>query len=211
MNPTRIVIMAKAPVPGFCKTRLIPYLGADKAAHLARKMLSHTCREALHADVGPVELCVTPPPNSESWKNNPASEAVPQSVQWSAQCEGDLGQRLADICQRAIQQKEHCLMIGTDCPELRASHLQQASAALVHHDASLIPVDDGGYILLGVKRFLPSLFANMAWSTADVYALTVERMQAAHWRVWEGDILHDIDRAQDLRWLPQNWPERELI
>ena len=56
---TRIIIFAKAPVPGEVKTRLIPALGAKGAAELAERMLADTCREAVAAAVGPVELCLS--------------------------------------------------------------------------------------------------------------------------------------------------------
>jgi len=62
LTTTRIVIFAKAPVAGLAKTRLIPALGAETAARLARRMLLHTLHEASEAAVGQVELCVTPHP-----------------------------------------------------------------------------------------------------------------------------------------------------
>jgi len=41
-----LVIMAKAPQPGLAKTRLIPALGADGAAQLAKQLLTHTLETA---------------------------------------------------------------------------------------------------------------------------------------------------------------------
>ena len=55
MKPVRIVIFAKAPLAGLAKTRLIPALGQQGAAELAKRLLGHTLREALAAQVGPVE------------------------------------------------------------------------------------------------------------------------------------------------------------
>ena len=60
MKIHRIVIFAKAPRAGYAKTRLIPALGADGAARLARRMLTHMVNQALDAGVGPTELCMTP-------------------------------------------------------------------------------------------------------------------------------------------------------
>src|ERR1700719_312789 len=60
MSETRIIIFAKAPQPGLAKTRLIPALGAERAAELALRMLRVTLAEARQAALGPVELCVTP-------------------------------------------------------------------------------------------------------------------------------------------------------
>ena len=60
MTTTRIIVIAKAPVPGFAKTRLIPALGETGAARLAARMLQHTLATALAAGIGPVELCAAP-------------------------------------------------------------------------------------------------------------------------------------------------------
>ena len=51
MTRTRIVILAKAPVPGRVKTRLIPALGEVGAARLAHKMLLNTVAEAVAANL----------------------------------------------------------------------------------------------------------------------------------------------------------------
>ena len=91
MKPVRIVIFAKAPLPEFAKTRLIPALGAQGAAHLARRLLIHTLSEALAAKVGPVELCVTSPATDAVWQ----TLTIPDAMQWADQGEDDLGARLA--------------------------------------------------------------------------------------------------------------------
>jgi hypothetical protein len=65
---TRIMIFAKAPVPGRVKTRLIPALGAEGAAELAVRMLEHTIAEALASGLA-VELCGEPDP--AGWYHGP--------------------------------------------------------------------------------------------------------------------------------------------
>jgi glycosyltransferase A (GT-A) superfamily protein (DUF2064 family) len=60
MKPVRIVIFAKAPLPGRAKTRLIPALGPLVAAELARRMFDLAIEQALAVKVGPVELCMSP-------------------------------------------------------------------------------------------------------------------------------------------------------
>jgi glycosyltransferase A (GT-A) superfamily protein (DUF2064 family) len=47
------------------------------------------------------------------------------------------------------------LIVGTDCPVLTPAHLQQAADALQTHDAVLIPAEDGGYVLIGLRRRCP--------------------------------------------------------
>ena len=198
---TRIVVMAKAPLPGFAKTRLIPALGDAGAARLAARMLHHTLGTALAAAIGPVELCVAPEPSDPAWRD----VAVPAGVVWSAQGVGDLGARMARAAQRGCALGERVLLIGTDCPALSAAHLRSAATALDEHDATLLPTFDGGYALLGLRQIHPSLFENIPWSTASVASETVRRARHIGWTVELMERLHDIDEPDDLQWLPPAW------
>jgi hypothetical protein len=201
---TTLVIFAKAPQPGTVKTRLIPALGAEGAAGLARRMLSHTLQQALAAGVGPVELCMSPAPGDAAWQ----SVALPAAVVCTAQGEGDLGQRMASAVARITRQRQSVLLFGTDCPALTATHLAEAARRLAQHDAVLLPVADGGYILIGLKAPCPELFTDMPWSTSAVAAETQRRMAARDLRVWQGPTLHDIDEAADLTHLPLDFQEK---
>jgi len=201
MKTTQIVIFAKAPVAGLAKTRLITALGAEQAARLARRMLLRTLQQAQAAGVGPVELCVTPGPSDPAWADWSALEGIA----WSEQPEGDLGARMAHAAERTIAGGEHVLLIGTDCPELDAARLQHAARLLEHSDAVLCPTFDGGYALLGLRRFDRRPFERMPWSTAEVAARTIECFRTLGWRLTVSDALHDLDEPADLRWLPADW------
>ena len=196
---TRIVIFAKAPQPGSVKTRLMPALGAEGAATLARRLLAHTLQQALAADVGKVELCMSPAPSDPDW----CGVAIPGAVQRTAQGQGDLGARMACAARRVTQNTESAdrsvLLIGTDCPALTASGLKQAAQQLEQHDAVLIPAHDGGYVLLGLKSPWPELFDYMPWSTSSVAVETLQRMAVLNLRVWQGPTLHDVDEPTDLQ------------
>lgn len=198
---TRLVIFAKAPQPGTVKTRLIPALGAEGAAALARHMLSHTLQQALAARLGPVELCMSPAPQDPAWK----TIALPDAVVRTSQGEGDLGQRMARAVHRVTRQKQSILLFGTDCPALTATGLTEAASQLAQHDAVLVPVADGGYILIGLKTPCPEVFTQMRWSTSTVAAETLRRMAALDLRVWQGTTLHDIDEPADLAQLPEGF------
>ena len=56
----------------------------------------------------------------------------------------------------------------------------------------------GGYALLGLTRFHPSIFADIAWSSASVAASTLSRLHAIGWTVHVGTTLRDIDEPADL-------------
>jgi rSAM/selenodomain-associated transferase 1 len=198
MKPMRIVIFAKEPQPGFSKTRVIPALGAQGAATLAKLLLERMLQAAIASEVGVVELCVTPWSSVEVWRQM----GVPESVQLTDQGDGDLGVRMARAAQRVIDAGESVLLVGTDCPQMDLGQLQTAALALQGADATLIPALDGGYVLLGLNQYDASIFSGIAWSTSSVAAATQERLQALQWRVQTLAPLHDIDEPADLQYLP---------
>jgi rSAM/selenodomain-associated transferase 1 len=199
MKPVRIVIFAKAPVPGQVKTRLIPALGAVGAAKLAARMLDLALKQAIEAAIGPVALCMSPASGAAEW----AGTALPAGIETSDQGGGDLGERMARAARRVIANGEAALLIGTDCPGVNAACLRLAAAHLAEHDAVLHRAEDGGYPLLGLRAFDASLFDAMPWSTPAVANLTQERLTALGWRVWMGETLRDIDEPGDLACLPE--------
>ena len=205
---TRIVVFAKAPLAGFVKTRLIPALGAQGAAALASRMLSHTLAQALAAGEQAVELCMSPAPLDAAWK----SVARPQAVESSAQGEGDLGERMNRAMNRALaRQQGPVLLMGTDCPALNTAHILEAARQLEQHDAVLVPAADGGYVMIGLRLPCPGLFTDMAWSTPVVACETLHRMASLGLRVWQGPLLHDIDEPADLQYLPASFTSPPLI
>ena len=194
MRNARIIIFAKAPLPGKVKTRLIPALGEAGAARLAYKMLLDTVAEAVAANLAIPELCTDPHPMEPEWQ-----AFLPQAhLRFTAQGDGDLGERLARVAKRTILLGEKALLIGTDCPALDRHRLRAAALALQDHDAFIHPTEDGGYALLGLGRFDPSLFVEMKWSTETVAASTIERIEALGWSLVIGETLRDIDEPADL-------------
>jgi rSAM/selenodomain-associated transferase 1 len=191
--------MAKAPYPGHVKTRLEPSLGANGAAHLAERLLRLTVRTAFASRLGMVEVCGCPSPDHPAWNQ----VDLPLSVVWSEQTNGDLGVRMAAVAQRVLVSGANLLLLGMDCPELEAHHLQTAAAQLAGADAALIPSLDGGYVLLGLRRFHPALFRAVPWSTDAVCAITRERLRTLGWSWGEQGPLTDLDEPADLDRLPQ--------
>ena len=194
MKRTRIVIFAKAPVPGKAKTRLIPALGPIGAARLAHRMLLRTVEEAEAAGLAIPELCTTPHPYDPEWR-----PFLPEAqIRYTDQGEGGLGERLARAAKRVTLLGERVLLIGTDCPELDRHRLQSAAEMLASHNAVIHPAADGGYALLGLAKFDPAIFEGIAWSTPTVAAETIARIEALGWSLHIGDTLRDVDEPQDL-------------
>lgn len=204
MTTSALVIMAKAPVPGFAKTRLIPVLGEQGAALLAERLLRHTVDTCLHTQhFSYIEICVTPDRHHTIFESIEAQYG--SRLSFNEQIEGDLGQRMHHTFERLLHTHSKVVLIGTDAPSLTAKTIDQATQALEHNDAVFVPANDGGYALIGLRRLLPTLFTDVAWSTGAVMHTTRTRLRQAHWSVYEFDAVFDIDEADDLKHLPVGW------
>jgi rSAM/selenodomain-associated transferase 1 len=191
VEPVAIAVLAKAPLPGIAKTRLIPALGADGAAALQEKLILRTVETACAAATGPVTVWATPDARHAVFDHVTARFAV----RIAQQPEGDLGARML----AAFAAQSPALVIGTDCPLLTKQHLQDAAAALRQGlDAAVIPAEDGGYVLIGLRRPVPRLFDAMVWSTDTVMAETRARMTRLGLVSREFAPLWDVDRPEDL-------------
>jgi rSAM/selenodomain-associated transferase 1 len=192
VEPVAITILAKAPLPGFAKTRLAPVLGEDGAAALQERLTARAVAAACDAATGPVTLWATPDTSHQSFH----ALAQRHAITLRPQPEGDLGARMLTAIEMAAGA---CLVVGTDCPAIGAGELRSAAAHLRSGiDAVLIPASDGGYVLIGLRQPQPALFRDMPWGRDCVAAETRRRM--AHlglsWR--EPARLWDIDRPEDL-------------
>jgi uncharacterized protein len=210
-----IIVMAKAPVAGFAKTRLIPALGPVGAAALAERLLRWTLEQARRAALGPIDLCCAPDAHHPAFER----ERRAGDVVLSRQGEGDLGARMARAFERWLELSGQAVMIGTDAPALDAAMLRRAAQALLDAraetdiDAVFVPAHDGGYALIGLRRsvrtalptWLPTLFEGMTWSTGSVMQHTRERLRAAGLRHTELPAVADIDEPADLIHLPEGW------
>ncbi len=190
-EPVTLALLAKAPVAGLAKTRLAPALGADGAARLQARLIERTVATAADAGCGPVVLWCAP--NAD----HPAFQALRarHGVTLADQPDGDLGARM-HACFAAAQGP--ALVLGVDCPALTAAHLRAAAEALASHDAALIPVEDGGYVLIGLNRPCLDLFDGMAWSVPSVAAETRARLARCGLRWHELAPLWDVDTPDDL-------------
>lgn len=195
-----VAILAKAPIPGLTKTRLIPTIGAHAAAVLQERLTGHTVETALAATVGPVTLWCTPDARHDSFREL----VLRHRIALKQQPAGDLGARM----RAAINGRT--LVIGTDCPALTPELLRAAARALDTADVVLIPAEDGGYVLIGARAAYPALFTGMTWGSATVLAETRVRMQASGLVSTEFPTLWDVDTEADLARFERQFPEFAL-
>lgn len=203
-SPVSIAILAKAPIPGLAKTRLIPTIGAHAAAVLQERLTERTVTTALAANIGPVTLWCAPDSTHSTFLRLVAR----LRITLKPQPQGDLGARMlaaAAACSGPV------LVIGTDCPALTEMHLRGAANDLRDGtDVILIPADDGGYVLIGTRSQQPALFAGIAWGTKTVLAETRARIIENCLVLTERPPLWDVDTESDLARLERAHPELKL-
>jgi hypothetical protein len=196
-----VAILAKAPLAGFAKTRLIPHLGAEGAAALQRWLLQRTVVTALSAGIGPVTLWCAPDTAHPDF----ATCRTSGPLTLRRQPDGDLGERMLAAIAGASALRG-TLVIGTDCPALTPGLLRQAANALAGHDAAVVPAEDGGYVLIGMRQAAPRIFEAVDWGSARVMAQTRARLREIGWRWQEFAPLWDVDRGEDLDRLNASFP-----
>lgn len=193
-NAVDIAILARAPVPGAAKTRLIPAIGPHGAARLHRQMVLRTLQTAHQARLGgSVVLWGTPTISHRFFRS-----LAKLGVTCREQPGGDLGERMQSVLDATLPRPT--LLVGTDCPCMTPSHLRAAARALLDgHDAVFLPAEDGGYVLVGLRAPAhPLLFAGLAWGTSRVMEETRRRLRTIRYSWVEPAMLWDIDTPLDL-------------
>lgn len=194
----RILIFAKAPVPGEVKTRLQPELSMQQCARLQQRFIEHTLRTCLDSTLCEVELWCSGDARHVFFEA--CRERYPMAVY--AQQGANLGARMLHALEHTLQRARFALIVGTDCPALTATHLN-AAAGILHANASrqhavFIPADDGGYVLLGATCASQALVENIEWSSDRVMAQSRRNLGRANIAFTELDPLWDVDRPEDL-------------
>jgi rSAM/selenodomain-associated transferase 1 len=186
MDDRRIVVMAKAPVPGRVKTRLCPPLTPEQAAALALAALEDTLAAA--ASCGADRRVVVLDGEPGAW--------LPAGFEVLPQGEGALAARMAAAFTAA---GTPALMIGMDAPQVTPQLLDAGLAALADHDAALGPAADGGYWAIGLRAPAAGVFDGVPMSEPGTVAAQRARLAELGLSVAELPPLRDVDTIEDVR------------
>ncbi|MCD6390032.1 MAG: TIGR04282 family arsenosugar biosynthesis glycosyltransferase [Desulfobulbaceae bacterium] len=191
-----LLLFTRYPRAGETKTRLIPVLGEQSAAHLQRTMSEKTFamarklsrRRKLSLQIhytGGSQL------EMEQWLNGKTT--------CIRQVAGSLGDRLIHAFRAAFAGRMlKVIAIGTDCPALTPDIVENGFQNLADHDLVLGPALDGGYYLIGLKKEDPALFSQIPWGLDQVLNQTLKRAEKLGLSVHLLEPLADVDRPEDL-------------
>jgi glycosyltransferase A (GT-A) superfamily protein (DUF2064 family) len=180
-SATTLLVIAKEPVPGRVKTRLVPPCTHEQAASLAEAALTDTLRAVLMAPARRRVLVLEGRPGP--W--------LPPGFDVVAQCGGPLDERLAGAFAAV---RGPALLIGMDTPQVTPDLLSVDWRAA---DAVFGPAADGGFWAIGLRVPDPALLRGVPMSTAKTGAIQRARLAAAGLRVADLPPLRDVDTAAD--------------
>lgn len=182
IKPT-IIILARYPELGKVKSRLAKEIGEEKALVIYGMMLQKTMDEV---QASSLDYVIHWSGGVESFSYLP--KGIPQ-------VEGDIGEKMWGAIKDQIQP---VIIIGTDCPDLDISVLNQAVVLLQSNDVVFGPARDGGYYLIAMNIPSKKLFEGISWSTSSVLKESIEICKKEGFTFGLLPTLNDVDEKKDL-------------
>ncbi|RJO69980.1 DUF2064 domain-containing protein [Nocardia panacis] len=194
---TTLLVLAKAPIPGFAKTRLTPPLSPNEAATVAAAALLDTLDAVRHTAADHRVL---------AWTGDLADACRADELSRSLadfalvpQRGRTFGERLANAHADAAAFGTPVLQIGMDTPQLTPEDLTTAADLLTDAaDAVLGPAADGGWWALGLATPQPArALITVPMSTPNTGALTREALHTCGLHIHTLPTHRDVDTFSD--------------
>ena len=198
-----MAVMAKAPVPGRAKTRLVPPLDPMQAAGLAAAFIADSTANILTAGLS-AYVAYTPAGDEGVLAGACAPGAVLLLADGSlgeANGVAGLGRALLHAVRGLLERgHESVCLLSADSPTIPTRFLVEAARLLAAPGERVVlgPAEDGGYWLIGLRSPYAQLFADIPWSTAGVAEATRERAREIGLDLVELPAWYDVDAADDL-------------
>ena len=165
-SKSALIIFARNPELGKCKTRLAKKVGDENALAIYKILLQHTVEISKDLNVDKYVYYA----NSVS-KNDVWNEEIFRKKKQEGE---DLGSRMDNAFLDLFGMGyKKIIIIGSDMYDLSMTDLENAYSCLEKNDLVIGPASDGGYYLLGMKKPYPSVFKNKNWGTKTVFEHTM--------------------------------------
>ncbi|MEM7297826.1 MAG: TIGR04282 family arsenosugar biosynthesis glycosyltransferase [Bacteroidota bacterium] len=197
MSDSLLMIFVKNLIPGMVKTRLAEDIGIDKALDVYMELVHHTHKITKKIDVDKSVYYSEYVEIEDVWDNG--------NFNLTSQKGFTLGEKMSTAFDEAFDSYQKVVIIGSDCYDLKSSHIKTAFEMLEEHDVVVGPALDGGYYLLGMKEYLPQLFEGKKYSTENVFKELIEEAKELELSVYQLPKLRDIDVLEDLKTTDIDW------
>lgn len=184
---------------GLVKTRLAKSIGMDVALEIHKRLSVHTAEVVRSVSADRIVWYDHEIVADDFW--------IPSDFQKSLQRGADLGERMSYAFHNAFEQGyKKVLIIGTDCPGITSGLIDSVFKLLEQNEVVIGPAVDGGYYLLGLKKFQADLFIGVEWGSSRVFENTIDKLRSDGRSYEILDELRDIDRPEDLEYLKDVFP-----
>lgn len=202
----RLIIFARLPIAGKVKTRLEPLLGKQACLALHLTLIDHSLDLAKRWKHGPVELWLSEKPQSDSQREEVMNLLdLPESVAVHFQRGDDLGERMQNAMQSALDLGDRPLVIGTDCPGQETEHLDQAVELLNSGvNVAVQPAFDGGFVLIACADKVPDLKGGISWGSKNVMSQLEVELENQQLSIGKIEGISDLDNEEDFLLLQQD-------
>lgn len=188
MNKDLVIVFVKNIKLGKVKTRLAKTIGNQGAFEVYKELVSVTENATKTIDS---DICIyfSEVIVNTKWKN--ANKAVQEG--------NDLGERMKNAFLKGFQDGyKRIVLIGSDLPDINASHIQNGIDALNQSEVVFGPAEDGGYYLVGMSNLHTNIFENKPWSQSNLLKETLQELHKLNVSVSTLETLNDIDTFKDL-------------
>lgn len=188
-----LLVFIKYPKAGYVKTRLAKAIGSKNAA-LLYKIFTETVVKRIKSTYYKIFVFYMPVSKRKeviSWLGDDLNYYSQKGI--------DLGQRLKNAFKIAFENgAKKVVVIGTDSPLIEQKEIKDAFAKLNDRECVIGPSRDGGYYLLGLKKYNADVFKDIKWSTEKVFSQTVGKLEESNAKFLVLDFNFDIDNVEDL-------------
>jgi hypothetical protein len=206
LGDTTIGVMARAPVPGHCKTRLARLIGDARAAELCRVMLLDTLA-SIERVFAASRLVVLAAPEQDGVAL--LGRLVPQRWEIVAQDGKGLGVRLANAFTTLAADGAPVALVDSDSPTASWEAAARGLEGLRRpRQVCMGPCTDGGYWLVAMTTIELGVLEGIPWSTPAVAPETRARCAALGLHLEELPVGRDVDGPDDLDWLREELRQR---
>ncbi|MDC9726180.1 MAG: TIGR04282 family arsenosugar biosynthesis glycosyltransferase [Gammaproteobacteria bacterium] len=191
-----LLVFCKAPVIGQVKTRLMPQLNAEQAVNVHIELTERTLSLLDKAHYCPIQLWCSPYLEHPFFEKCVDNYAISLHLQQG----NDLGERMHHAINTALESSSTVLIIGCDCPSLTSDDIEFAITALqAENEVVIAPAEDGGYVMIGMRKAQPHLFLNMTWGHEQVFEYTHQRIKELDLMLIKTRKQWDVDTFDDLQ------------
>ena len=193
-NDNALIIFSRLPIGHETKTRLAPLLNEPQRSELHLAMWRDIFGEALRLTDTDIYLCWTGSGNVADWQ-----KYIPGSFILRKQEGENLGERMRNAMRDIfVLRYKRAVIIGSDIPSVKAENIARAFGSLNDSDAVIGPSSDGGYWLIGMRKFIPEAFGISSWGNSSVLAETVRTLAGLGISCGTADTLDDLDTPEDV-------------